>query len=285
MREKVVAFIGAVLLLILLTAGCGRDTGATGPPLVEPGLKVVTTTSLIEDIVTQVGRERVTVVNIVPPASCPGHFDVKPGDMRVLAGARLFLVHDWQGETFTAELIASARNPDLETVVLGIRGNWLTPPVQAEAIEAVTVALEGADPENAAFYRANAGALQETVAATGREAADRLAAARVDGVKVLGNDMLTGFLEWAGYEVVGSFGAPDDTSPKEMEALLQVGREAGVVLVIDNLQSGHEAGVAIARELGARHVTLSNFPGGLEGTDTWALTVVRNTDLLLGAME
>ncbi len=274
--------LGAALVLMLLAAGCGQETndGAAGS-----SLKVVTTTSLIADIVEQVGQDRVTVANIIPPASCPGHFDVKPGDMQVLADARLFFVHDWQGEIFTEELINSARNEELQKVVLGVRGNWLTPPVQDEAIQKITAALAEADPENAGFYGDNAAKLQEMVAVTGREIKERFDAAGVDQVKVLVNEMLTGFLAWAGYEVVGSFGAPDSTSPKQLEELLKAGREAGVVLVIDNLQSGHEAGKAIARELGAHHVTLSNFPGGFDGTENWALTVERNTDLLLEAME
>lgn len=274
--------LSAALVLMFLAAGCGQnaDDGAAGGKL-----KVVTTTSLTADIVAQLGQDRVTVVNIVPPASCPGHFDVKPGDMQVLADAQLFFVHDWQGETFTDELINSARNAELEKVVLGIKGNWLTPPVQREAIDKISAVLAEADPENAGLYQNNASALLETVAVTEREVKERLDAAGVAEVKVLVNEMQTGFLAWAGYEVVGSFGAPDSTSPKELEDLLKAGREAGVELVVDNLQSGHDAGKAIARELGANHVTLSNFPGGFEGTENWALTVERNVDLLLEAME
>jgi len=59
-------------------------------------LKVVTSTSLIAQIVERVGGDLVSVVNIIPPAQCPGHFDVKPSDIQKLADADLFLLHGWQ---------------------------------------------------------------------------------------------------------------------------------------------------------------------------------------------
>jgi len=94
-------------------------------------LKVVTSTSLLAQIVERVGGDLVDVVNIIPPAQCPGHFDVKPGDIQRLAEADLFLLHGWQGEMFSQELIASANNPDLTVVVpkIDIPGSWMAPPV------------------------------------------------------------------------------------------------------------------------------------------------------------
>jgi hypothetical protein len=32
-------------------------------------------------------------------------------------------------------------------------------------------------------------------------------------------------------------------------------------------------------------VTLSNFPGGFEGTETWAKAIERNVDLLIAAIR
>ncbi|MEW6458922.1 MAG: metal ABC transporter substrate-binding protein [Bacillota bacterium] len=272
----------AVLLTVFTLAGCGKERvpAGSGP---EP-LKVVTTTSLIADIVEGVGADRVTVANIIPPASCPGHFDVKPADMQVLAGARIFFVHAWQGELFTDDLIRSVRNEELQKVVLAIQGNWMTPPVRSEAIEQIAAALAKVDPDNAGFYAENAAALQEETAAVGSAMKSRLEAAGATGVKVLVSEMQTGFLRWAGLDVVAAFGRPEDTSPRQLEELLALGRQAGVTLVVDNLQSGHEAGKSIARELGAAHVTLSNFPGGFPDTATWALAIERNVELLLGAI-
>lgn len=280
--------VSLVVVAGLLLAGCARDQA--GQP-VDQGvpepvkLKVVTTTSLIGHIVQEVGRDRVEVANIIPPASCPGHFDVKPTDMAILVDAAVFFMHAWQGEMFTDELIRAARNEELEKVVLAVQGNWMTPPVQSEAVTTITAALAAADPANASFYEENAAVLKQQVETVGREMKARLDAAGVNEVKVLVSEMQTGFLKWAGFDVAGHFGRPEDTSPKQMEELIKLGRDSGVTLVVDNLQSGHDAGKAIARELGAKHVMLSNFPGGFAGTDTWAQAIERNVDLLLDTLK
>ena len=105
-----------VLTLVLASLGIGCSEKSTGK------LKVVTSTSLIAYIVERVGGDQVEVVNIIPPAQCPGHFDVKPGDIQKLADADLFLLHGWQGEKFSQELIASANNPDLTVVKIDVHG-------------------------------------------------------------------------------------------------------------------------------------------------------------------
>ena len=100
-------------------------------------LKVVTSISLIAQIVERVGGDLVDVVNIIPAAQCPGHFDVKPGDIQKLADADLFLLGGWQGEMFSQELIDSANNPDLTVISIDIpsnpQSNWMVPSVQQEA--------------------------------------------------------------------------------------------------------------------------------------------------------
>jgi len=279
----------ALIVLISLTAGCGQTTGVQqgSPEGAEETarVKVVTTTTLIAHIVEEVGKDRVEVLNIIPPASCPGHFDVKPADMMVLAEAKLFFVHNWQGEMFSDDLIRSAGSDQLEKVVLAIQGNWLVPEVQSEAITKIAAELALADPDHTDFYEQNAAALKEKVTVTGQQMKERLSAVGAGEVKVLVSEMQTGFIKWAGFDVVAPFGRPEDTSPKEMEQLIALGRESGVALVVDNLQSGHEGGKSIARELGAKHLTLSNFPGGFDGTESWTLTVQRNVDLLLDVLE
>ncbi|MDI6709866.1 MAG: metal ABC transporter substrate-binding protein [Bacillota bacterium] len=282
------ALLFTLLALVFCAAGCASRAPEQGAPAVtppaQPKLQVVTTTSLIADVAKAVGGDRVQVTNIIPPASCPGHFDIKPGDLKALADARLFMLHDWQGEKFSDGLIRSAGNPALQKVVLDIQGNWMAPPVQAQAIERITAALEAADPANAAAYRAAAAALADTVQRTGQELKARLEQAEVKDIKVLCADMQAGFVKWMGFTVVGVYGRPEDTTPQQMEEMLAKARQEGVTLVIDNLQSGHEAGVGMAKELGAEHVTLSNFPGGLPDTETWEKAVRKNVDLVLEAI-
>ncbi|GAI79482.1 unnamed protein product, partial [marine sediment metagenome] len=107
-KVLIIAILVLSLVISSLLGGC--------EPAKTSQLKVVTSTSLMAQIVERVGGDLVDVVNIIPPAQCPGHFDVKPGDIQKLAEADLFLLHGWQGEIFSQDLIASANNPDLTVV-------------------------------------------------------------------------------------------------------------------------------------------------------------------------
>jgi zinc transport system substrate-binding protein len=248
-------------------------------------LKVVTTTSLLEYIVERVGGEKVQVVNIIPPAQCPGHFDVKPSDVQLLSDAQLFLLHGWQGEMFNTRLINSANNPSLQVVPLNIEGNWMTPAVQAQAVDNITVTLSELDPDNAGYYQSNAELYQSVIAAKGAELKAKLEAANVDQYNVICGDMIKGLIVWTGVNVVASYPRPEDLTPQKMQELIDLGKQHEVAIVIDNLQSGKaDAGVQMAQEIGAVQVTLSNFPGGFANTETWEKAIEKDVELLLEAI-
>jgi zinc transport system substrate-binding protein len=246
---------------------------------------VVTTTSLISSIVEQVGGDKVQVANIIPPAQCPGQFDVKPSDVRMLADATLFLMHGWQGELFTQQLIQSANNPELKVFPLNIVGNWMTPTVQAQAIGNITTTLVKIDPQNAAYYQSNAQSELEAVTTKANELETKLAAGNLSQVSVICDEQVTDLAQWAGFNVVASYPRPDAITPKILEGLIHQGQQSGVALVIGNLQSGtSDAAVPIAEGIGAVQVTLSNFPGGFDDTKTWEKAIDKDVNLLLEAM-
>jgi len=66
--------------------------------------------------------------------------------------------------------------------------------------------------------------------------------------------------------------------------LVDKGREENVTLIIDNLQSGQDAGAGIAEELDCTRIILSNFPGGFDNTETWEKAIDRNIELILEAI-
>ena len=279
MKKINIAVITALVLslvFVLILGGCAPETTSR--------LKVVTSTSLIASIVERVGGDKVEVVNIIPPAQCPGHFDVKPGDIQKLADADLFLLHGWQGEMFSQELIASANNPDLVVTILDIKGNWMTPSVQREAMDKIAVALSQVDAASSSAYQKSAGEYQDRVTAKEAEIKDRLAKADLSGINVMCAEMQAGFIKWAGFNLVVAYGRPDSLTPQVVKELVDKGREGKVTLIIDNMQSGQDAGAGIAEELGSARVILSNFPGCFKDTETWEKAIDRNIELLLAAI-
>lgn len=280
MRRLLVLIAGIlVATLVTVLAGCS-SSGEETPRR----LKVVTSTSLLTYIVERVGGDLVEVYNVVPPAQHPGDFDARPSDIKKLAEADLFLLHGWPGETFAAGLIESSGNADLRVARIEIPGNWMTPPVQLQATDAIAELLITVDGDNEASYIKNAGVYKEVVVSTGTDMQLRVSDSRPPRLTVLSEFFLSGFAEWLGFQVVATYGGPKPLTPSSVRELIDQGTAASVVLVIDNLQSGRDAGEGIAEELGTARVTLSNFPGGYEDTSTWEEAVVHNVDLILEAL-
>ncbi len=283
MKKSKVLIIGILVLSLVIASILGGCA-----PAETSRLKVVTSTSLIAQIVERVGGDMVDVVNIIPPAQCPGHFDVKPGDIQKLADADLFLLHGWQGEMFAQDLIATANNPDLTVVNINVKvgenTNWMAPPVQLAAVDMITAALAEADAENSAAYQQSAAELKDRIEAKETEIEAKLAKENLASINVICSDQLPGFIQWVGLNIVAELGRPDSLTPQVVRDLVDTGREEDVTLIIDNLQSGQDAGAGIAEELGCERIILTNLPGGFENTETWEKAIDRNIELILEAI-
>lgn len=276
----ITALLSVVIIASLLLGGCADEE--------QDKLRVVTSTSLISSIVERIGGDSVDVINIIPPAQCPGHFDVSPGDVQKLADAALFLMHGWQGEMFTQELIDSANNPDLTVIILDIpsnpQSNWMIPSVQWEAVDVIVSALSELDAANSGTYQASADKYKNIIETEEAEAKDRLSGQNLGSVNVMCSGMQAAFLNWVGLNVVTFYGRPDTFTPQVTKDLVDKGRQENVTLIIDNLQSGQDAGAGLAEELGCTRIILSNFPGGFDNTETWEKALDYNIDLILEAV-
>jgi zinc transport system substrate-binding protein len=278
--KKTVFLFGAILVLSLVMgmfiSGCSMESSAK--------LKVVTSTSLMEYIVKKVGEDRVDVTNLVPPNQHPGNFDVKPSDIETLSTASLFLLHGWPGEGYADKLVSSANNPNLKVIKVNVDGNWMIPSVQSAATDKVMNILSDTDSKNASEYQKSAEAYKKTIQVTEANIKDRLTEANVTTVKVIASARQADFLQWAGFNVVATFTSPQALTPQTVKDLVDKGKAEGVTLVINNLQDGQDAGKAIAQDLGAKNLNISNFPGGLSNTETWEKAINTNVDILLNAM-
>jgi len=279
---KKLAILFATIMVLSLAggvffSGCSTESSAK--------LKVVTSTSLLAQIVERIGGDMVSVVNIIPPAQCPGHFDIKPGDIQTLAEAQLFIIHNWQGEKFSEDLIASANNENLITVKVELAGNWMTPAVQRDATDKIATALIQIDPDNSAAYQQAANEYKAVVTAKESEITAELNQVNLSAVNVLCDEQQAGFVAWTGLNIIATYGRPETFTPQVVKDLVDTGREGMITLVIDNMQTGGEPGKSLAEELGVSHIVLSNFPGGYENTDTWEEAIDYNIELILDSIS
>ncbi len=281
MRRKILLGVLAAALVGILVTVLVRAQHA------QPSADIMAGSSLITNIIQDVADDKVEPRTLIPPGVCPGHYDIKPSDIVALANSKALFIHNWQKnyENVTG-LIEAAENPDLIIRVIDIIGNWMTPPVQAEAVDKIAQALGEIDQENAAYYQEKAAERAQAILAKGEEVRNRLLEAGIEEVKVICAAMQEGFVKWAGFDVVATYGRPEDLRVAKMKELVAEAQEAGVALAIDNLQSGATAtGAAMAQDIGAIQVTISNFPGGFENTETWEKAIDKNVDLLLEALN
>ena len=281
MRRKVlIGLLIAVLVGVLVTLLVLAQHA-------QPSADIVAGSSLITNIIEDVADGKLEPRTLIPPGMCPGHYDVKPSDITALANSKALFIHNYQEnfENITG-LIEAAENPDLIIRVIDIAGNWMTPPVQAEAVGKIAQALGEIDPENAAYYEGKAAERAQAILAKGEEVRNKLLEAGIEDVKVICAEMQQGFVKWAGFNITATFGRPEDLNPADVTQLITEAKQAGVALVIDNLQSGSATlGASIEQDVEAIPVTISNFPGGFENTKTWEKALDKNVDLLLEALN
>ena len=283
MRRKILigvliaAVVGALVTVLVLTQHA--------PPSVD----IMTGSSFVTNIIQDLGDGKLETRTLIPPGVCPGHYDVKPSEIETLANSKALFIHNYQQNYQNiVEAIEAADNPDLVITVLNVTGNWMVPAVQAEGVGKIAQALCELYPENAAYYQGNATDREQAISAYGDVVKGRLQDAGIEGVKVICAEMQAGFVRWAGFDVVATFGRPEDLTPAQVAQLIVDAQEAGVVLVIDNLQSGTTtlgASISMEQDIAAIPVTISNFPGGLENTETWEKAIDKNVDLLLAALN
>jgi len=275
MNKKIVLGIAAALIVMAIVAFSVRPGSSAD---------IVAGSAFITNIINDVADGRLEPHTLIRPGDCPGHHDIKPSDVRAVNNSKALIIHNYQQDyDYIPRLVEAADNPGLDIVVIDIMGNWMAPPVQAEGVNYIAQVLAEMDPENAAYYRDRATQRVQAVMDRGEEARQRLKNIEAEGVKVICGVMQAGFLNWAGFDIVATYG-PEEFGTGEKSELVARARGAGVTLVIDNLQSG-ELGEVVAQDIGAVHVTLSNFPGGFSNTETWEKALDRNLDLLEEAMQ
>ena len=238
---------------------------------------VVATTTVLGSVVEDLAGDQVQLIVLVNPSICPAHYDVKPSDAYAISKAKLIFYHGMEG--WLKQLYEASGS---SAKLVRVSGGWTTP----DGIES--------------YYRRIAEALEKEL---GIDVSDKLEArlreldevskdilgeaerSRVSEVKVIVMSWQKGFVEWMGFDVVKEFGPPEKLSSADIEELIAAGRENGVGIVVSNLQSGVEVGEMIARELGAVHVVLSNFPGTDPETKTLLDLMKHKSDKLLEAVK
>lgn len=126
-------------------------------------INIVTTLNFLEDITTQIGKDRVKIVSILTGIENPHTYEAKPKDIIALSKADIFIEIGSGLEGFVDKILKNVKKKDLKIVILTedfqlINNNphiWLDPENGKKMAEKIANALISKSPENRKFFEEN----------------------------------------------------------------------------------------------------------------------------------
>ena len=109
--------LGSLLAIAAIAAGCVGNTGAAGS---NGKLQVVTTTTVLADIVSNVGGDLVSATSIVPKNGDAHTFEPRPSDIRTVASAKLLVMNGLGLDDWVIKMIGNAAAEGTPLVELGV---------------------------------------------------------------------------------------------------------------------------------------------------------------------
>ena len=250
--------IKAILILVILLAAAMFDATAGEVPAAGENKRklIVTSDTILSGMAgALLPAQRYSVLAVLPPGQCPGHYDVKLSDIEKIRKAALVI--SFRNMPFMEK--AESDGPKRLKIDNGGR-NWMTPDSYIWGIDYLARELAKIFP----LDRREIEMRKEWAIRDVRNEAQKLKAmvqkAGINGLPVLASSLQKEPLEWMGFRVVGVYGRPEALSAREVSRLLKIGKDERIVAVVDNLQSGPDAGKSVAETLGRPHIVLNNFP-------------------------
>lgn len=247
LSHKTILILAAALLGIAVTvlsfAG-GQESGTT----------IVVTTSMLEHAVQDVSGDipDIDIVSLIPPGSCPGHFDLSPRLVPLINRATLVIRHDYQG--MLEERIRKRAGDDVNVLTVQTGKSLLIPYEYADFAERIATALAESGHIDAIKKTDSSTDLKRHMNTLADDLLRRAEPYR--GEPVITAVHMKPFAEWLGFNVAGIIKRPEDMSPRDVEALV----ETDARIIIGNLQEGTDSATTLGEMKGIPVAILSNFP-------------------------
>ncbi len=199
------------------------------------------------------GDDRLRLVTMVPPGTCPGHFDLSPRLVPELRAAVAVVRHDFQAPLGAA--VERLAGGDVAVVAVASEGGLTVPGHYLGLVRQLAGELGRVLPERRPELEA--ALARVSLRLEGLEAEVRARPAPWRGAPVIASAHQAELCSWLGLEVVAELGRAEDTTLRGLEGLL--GERPA--MVVGNLQEGPQAALSLGQRLGRPVAVLSNFPG------------------------
>lgn len=217
---------------------------------------ILSGTSMITSLVKDLDDDR-KVINLIPPSTCPGHFDFKPQDAQDVCRADVFIIQPFQ--KFLYEKIKKInKNIRLEIITtpdLTIPENYFT------ALKKMEDILIKNFPGSKEILKKNREKKIQTIRKELKKQKKMLDSLRKKQFKVLTSRFQKSFSRWLGFNIIGTFGSPDNLTINQINSLIKKAQKEKVDYIISNLAGNHNITARILNKtLKKPIIVFSNFP-------------------------
>lgn len=312
MNQKMKGILGTILSLTLLLTGCSAPTVNTDSS--KDKLNIVATTTMLADLVSSIGGERVTVNGLMGPGIDPHLYQASAGDVSLMQKADVVVYNGLHLEGKMGEIFENLSNQGSAVICIekGLDESrllaweddssihdphiWFDVSLWKDAAKTVAKGLADADPNGKADFEANLDAYLKELDETDtyiRGRADELP--KEQRVLVTAHDAFQYFGKAYGFEVRGLQGISTDAEAGTADvsdlAGFIVERQIKAIFVessvppktIEALQAAVKAkgfDVSIGGELYS-----DSLGDAQSGAGTYILTVKANIDTIVDALK
>lgn len=280
-------------------------------------LRVAATTSLIGDVVSQVGGEAIELTTLMEAGQDPHSYEPGAGDLATVAGSQIIFVNGWNLEEGLLDDLANvSEGTPMVPVAAGIEPRifgdpeleqeddkqavvdphtWLDPQNVLAWVDNVELTLVTMDPDNAGTYAANASQYRQALTGLIESYDDQVAAIPVEQRKLVTNHDSLGYLAQAyGFKIIGTVIPAASTltepSARDLASLLETMEEAGVCTLFAESTANVQLAQTIAGELdGCQEVqVITLYTGALgpagSGADSYLGMMQANIEAIAGGL-
>lgn len=312
---RLVALIAA-LLLSACAAGAATPSDDGGSlPTLEPAalaegekVRVVATTSIIGDVVAQVGGDHIDLTVLIAPGQDPHSYQPVARDLAHVEQAHVVFINGLDlEEGLLAAVGTVAQTAPLVPVSAGVEviaggdeehaagdpHTWMDPHNVMIWAGNIAAALAALDPAHAEDYRANAEAYQGELRALDAYIREQVALIPPERRKLATNhEALAYFARRYGFEVIGTvyLGASQLAEPSagDMARLVETIRAEDVPAIFVETTVSDALARAIAREVGREIGVYTLYTGSLgppdSGADTYIGMMRANIETIVAAL-
>jgi ABC-type Zn uptake system ZnuABC Zn-binding protein ZnuA len=268
-RRLLIALTAAAVAAAL--AGCGSSGGASGGASGGGRLRVVATTTQVQDFTRAIGGDRIQLTGILKPNVDPHDYEPSPADVDAIARADLLIINGVGLERWLEDTVKSAgfdgttvdtskgvriRQGDAEDPA-GDPHIWQNPRNAERMAANVERGLAAAEPADAGRFAANLAAYTRELKALDAEVARQIASL-ANKKLVTDHDAFGYYLDRYGLQLVGSvipsFDTSAELSGRDIRDLVARIRATRVKAIFTEASLPPKTAETIAREAGVKVV-------------------------------